>query len=72
MTTTTTIHAPDALLPLVLRPGSKPDDADFDEFCQQNGDLRVEQTRQGDWVIMAPMGFEAGSRNSEISRQLGN
>lgn len=75
----TTLAPPDDLLsndllPLVLRarPALHPSDDEFFEFCRQNPDLRIEQTGKGDWIIMAPTGFETGSRNSEVSRQLGN
>lgn len=70
---TTTLEPP-SLLPLVLRaqPALTPTDDEFFEFCRQNDDLRIEQTAQGEWVIMPPTGFETGSRNNEVSRQLGN
>lgn len=71
--TYTLIRADDALLPLVLpaRRGPGADTA-FEEFCRANRELQIEQTTQGEWIIMAPTGFETGGRNSEISRQLGN
>jgi len=61
-------------LPLVLRaqPALHFSDDEFFEFCQQNRDLRIEQTAAGEWIIMPPTGFETGSRNQEVSRQLGN
>lgn len=60
--------------PLVLhmRPALEWDGDQFFAFCRQNSDWRVEQTAQGDMIIMPPTGFETGSRNNEISRQLGN
>ena len=60
--------------PLVLRarPALHFSDDEFFEFCRQNRDLRIEQTAAGEWIIMSPTGFETGSRNSEVSRQLGN
>jgi len=62
------------LEPLVLRarPALTPTDDEFFEFCRQNQGLQIEQTAQGEWVIMPPTGFETGSRNNEVSRQLGN
>ncbi len=66
---------PEALdRPLVLRtrPAFDMTDEQFFAFCRQNRDLRIEQTADGDWIIMAPAGGETGSRNSEIARQLGN
>jgi Uma2 family endonuclease len=35
-------------------------------------DLQIEQTAEGDLIIMAPAGGETGYRNSEIARQLAN
>lgn len=60
--------------PLVLhtRPALNLSDEQFFDFCRQNGDMQIEQTKDGDWIIMAPTGFETGSRNNEVSRQLGN
>ena len=63
-----------SLLPLVLRtrPALTLSDDEFFEFCQQNRELRIEQTAAGEWIIMVPAGGETGSRNNEVSRQLGN
>ena len=63
-----------SLLPLVLRtrPALTLSDDEFFEFCQQNRELRIEQTAAGEWIIMVPTGGETGSRNNEVSRQLGN
>lgn len=60
--------------PLVLRtrPALEMTDDQFFAFCRQNPEMRIEQTAEGDWVIMAPAGGETGSRNNEIARQLGN
>jgi len=62
------------MLPLVLRarPALRVSDDEFFNFCQQNRDLRIEQTAGGEWIIMVPTGGETGSRNNEVSRQLGN
>ncbi len=59
--------------PLVLRafPALTLSDDQFLAFCRQNPDLRIEQSAEGDWIIMPPTGFGTGSRNSEIARQLG-
>ncbi len=57
---------------LYARPALNLSDAQFFAFCRQNRDLRIEQTAQGDWIIMPPTGFETGSCNNEVSRQLGN
>ena len=44
----------------------------FYELCRQNPDLRLERTAKGEVIVMPPTGGETGSRNSEITRQLGN
>ncbi len=58
--------------PLMLqtRPALQLSDDAFFDFCQQNRDWRIEQTKEGDWIIMPPTGFETGSRNNELSYQL--
>jgi Uma2 family endonuclease len=59
--------------PLVLqmRPPLQMDDEQFFVFCQQNRDLQIERTAEGDLVIMSPVGGEAGSRESELNLQVG-
>ncbi len=47
-------------------------DEEFFQLCQINRDLRFERTAEGDIIVMPPTGFETGSRNLEIVRQLGN
>jgi Uma2 family endonuclease len=39
---------------------------EFFTFCQQNRDLRIERTANGEIVIMPPAGGETGSRNAAI------
>ena len=36
------------------------------QFCQDNSELRIEQTAQGDLLIMAPVGSEGGHRNFNL------
>jgi Uma2 family endonuclease len=59
--------------PLILHtpPGWRADDAFFD-LCRRNAELRIEQTAEGDLIIMPPAGGETGYRNAEIIAQLGN
>jgi Uma2 family endonuclease len=59
-------------LTLHVRPALQLTDDEFFAFCAQNRDVRIEQTKEGDWIIMPPTGFETGSRNSELCRQVGN
>lgn len=68
------ILEPPPQTPLVLRtrPALRVSDDEFFELCRQNRDLRIEQTAGGEWIIMVPTGGETGSRNNEVSRQLGN
>ena len=36
------------------------------EFCQANGDLRIEQTAGGELIIMLPVNSEGGFREAEL------
>jgi Uma2 family endonuclease len=58
--------------PLVLRtrPALDVSEDQFYEFCRLNGDLRIERTAEGEWLIMPPTGLGTGDRNSEINMQL--
>ena len=58
------------LPPLVMR--SSPalrqmSDQEFFEFCQLNPDWRIEQTSEGDLIIMPPTGGETGRRNFNLN-----
>src|ERR1700683_287000 len=44
----------------------------FFEFCQQNAELRFERTAQGELIIMAPSGGDAGFQDAEVCGQLRN
>src|ERR1022692_2900893 len=44
----------------------------FYDLCQANGDLQLEQTAEGEIIVMAPAGFESGDRESEALNQLRN
>ncbi len=50
----------------------KLDDDDFFEFCQANRDLRIEQTKEGEIIIMPPTGGETGGRNFDLSGEFRN
>src|SRR6185369_5573820 len=45
-------------------------DEQFYQLCQDNEDLRLELTAEGDLIIMAPTGGTTGSRNADITFQL--
>lgn len=55
--------------PLVLHmhPAVKMDDRQFFEFCQQNPDLRIERTAEGDLEIMPPAGWESSNQNATLT-----
>jgi Uma2 family endonuclease len=55
-----------------LRPDEPMDDDEFFDFCQRFDNERVEQTADGEIIIMPPTGFETSNRNSEINLQLRN
>ncbi|MFW9260532.1 Uma2 family endonuclease [Nostoc sp. CALU 546] len=44
----------------------------FYEFCQANGDLRIERTANGEVIVMPPAFSDTGNRNFNIAAQLGN
>ena len=63
------------LPPLVMR--SSPtlrqmSDQEFFDFCQVNKDWRIEQTSEGDLIIMPPTGGETGGRNFNLNVLFGN
>ncbi len=45
-------------------------DDEFYEFCQQNGDLKLERDANGTIMIVPNTGGKTGDRNSEINFQL--
>ena len=53
-----------------LRPDEPMDDDEFFDFCQRFDNERVEQTADGEIIIMPPAGFETSNRNAEIVTQL--
>ena len=59
--------------PIVLHFGpvlSRLSDLEFSEFCRVNPDWRIEQTQDGDLVIMPPTGGETGRRSLNLGAQL--
>lgn len=42
----------------------------FVRLCEENPDLRLELTAQGELIIMPPTGFKTGQRNNRLSRHL--
>ena len=43
----------------------------FFDFCQLNADKRFERTAEGELIIMAPSGLDAGFQDAEVCIQLG-
>ena len=56
--------------PFTLKGLERLTDDEFFHFCQQNRDLRIERTCEGEVIIMSPTGTRTGLRNSEINFQL--
>lgn len=57
---------------LRLAPAIEMTNDEFFALCQQNRDLRLERTAQGDIIVMPPTGFDTGIRNTSITGQLYN
>lgn len=59
-----------AIFKLKLRPKINLTEDQLYEFCLLNRDLRIEQTAEGELLIMPPAGSETGRRNNSLSGQL--
>lgn len=57
---------------LNLSPTIELTDDQFFQLCQNNRDLRLERTAEGELIIMPPTGWESGNRNSRLTQRLGN
>lgn len=55
-----------------LRPDEPLSDDEFFDFCQKFSTERVEQTADGEIIIMPPTGFDTSKRNAKIVRRLSN
>jgi Uma2 family endonuclease len=55
---------------LQMRPVIDLSEDEFFEFCQLNRKLRLERTAEGEILIMAPAGVEAGAANAELVGQV--
>jgi Uma2 family endonuclease len=47
-------------------------DDDFFEFCQRNGNLRIERTCDGELILMPPTGGETASFEFQVAVEFGN
>lgn len=59
----------DALI-LNLNPAIELTDEQFFQLCQNNRDLRLERTAEGELIIMPPTGWKSGNRNSKLTARL--
>ncbi|MBD1805649.1 Uma2 family endonuclease [Microcoleus sp. FACHB-SPT15] len=57
---------------LNLSPTIELTDEQFFQLCQNNRDLRLERTAEGELIIMPPTGWESGNRNSRLTQRLAN
>lgn len=55
---------------LNLRPTLELTEEQFFQICQNNRDLRLERTEEGELIIMPPTGWESGNRNIKLSARL--
>ncbi len=46
-------------------------DEDFEDFCRQNPDLKIELTKEGELIVMPPTGGRAGYRNFSLIVEFG-
>ncbi|WP_421654709.1 Uma2 family endonuclease [Leptothermofonsia sp. ETS-13] len=58
------------MIALNLRPTLQLTDEVFAQLCQQNPELRLERTAQGELIVMSPAGSESGRQNLSLSAQL--
>ena len=57
---------------LNLSPTIELTDEQFFQLCQNNQDLRIERTAQGELIIMPPTGWGSGNRNGRLTQRLFN
>lgn len=55
---------------LNLSPTIELTDEQFFQVCQNNRDLRLERTAQGELIIMPPTGWKSGNQNSKLTARL--
>ncbi|MCC5663424.1 Uma2 family endonuclease [Nostoc sp. CHAB 5784] len=70
---TTNLPVVTEIIPMVLQlqPAIALTEDQFYEFCQLNGDFRIERNAVGELVIMPPTGSETDQHNFDIIVQLG-
>src|SRR5713226_3262593 len=55
---------------ILVQPKRRMTDDEFYDLCRANPDLRIEQTAEGEILIMPPTGGETGYQNSDLTTQL--
>jgi Uma2 family endonuclease len=65
------IHALGRHFPVRIRPATRLTDDELFELCVRNRRLRIEQTRDGEIIVMSPTGAETGRRNFQLIVALG-
>ncbi|MDP5338413.1 MAG: Uma2 family endonuclease [Nodularia sp. (in: cyanobacteria)] len=55
---------------LHLSPAIDLTDEQFFQLCQNNRDLRIERTAEGELILMPPTGWKSGNRNSKLTARL--
>ena len=50
----------------------KLNEQEFEQFCYDNKDMRIELTKEGDLIVMPPTGGETGIRNFALNGQFYN
>jgi Uma2 family endonuclease len=46
--------------------------AEFEQLCQDNPEMRLELTANGELIVMVPAGWESSERNGDLVIQIGN
>ncbi|MCA1604895.1 MAG: Uma2 family endonuclease [Acidobacteria bacterium] len=65
-----TIALPENTASLVIRlgpPHQRLSDEEFEQFCAEYRELRIEMTSEGEVIIMAPVASEGGNRNFTLT-----
>lgn len=60
----------DLPLPLVLRPSARISDDDLMRFSEQNKPYRIERTKEGDILVMTPIGYIGGTHEIYVAGAL--
>ena len=64
------IPAEDMPVTLELPDSLRLTDSGFEEFCQRNPDLRIEQDSEGNVIVMSPVNPTSGSKELRLGSQL--